>query len=60
MLHPGANTLDSLRFQQFVSCNGTKTKSHCSSCVYGKHIKSPFYDSKSFTLSAFDIIHNDL
>ncbi|CAH9104714.1 unnamed protein product [Cuscuta epithymum] len=33
---------------------------YCSSCPLGKHSKMPFYNSMSYTILPFDIIHSDL
>ncbi|CAH9094726.1 unnamed protein product [Cuscuta europaea] len=57
--HPGAAVLRSLRHSNLIDCN----KSHmtyCSSCHLGKHSKMPFYNSMSYTVLPFDIIHSDL
>ena len=35
-------------------------KKLCQSCVLGKHIRLRFYESTSFTMSPFDIVHSDL
>jgi hypothetical protein len=32
----------------------------CHSCTLGKQIKLPFYDSLSYTLLPFDIVHSDI
>ncbi|XP_071738966.1 uncharacterized protein [Rutidosis leptorrhynchoides] len=57
--HPGANILRLLSNKKIInSCN--KNSSLCESCVFGKHIRLPFYDSSSITYSPFDIIHGDV
>lgn len=58
--HPGVNVLSSLRNNNYIQCNRNSFTSVCQSCVFGKHIKLPFYDSSSSTLAPFDIIHSDL
>lgn len=58
--HPGVHVLSSLRNKNYIQCNRNKQSLVCQSCVFGKHIKLPFYDSISSTISPFDIIHSDL
>nr|GEW40943.1 hypothetical protein [Tanacetum cinerariifolium] len=57
---PGARILNSLKNKRYIQCNQTSRTSVCQSCVFGKQIKMPFYDSSSSTLLPFDIIHSDL
>lgn len=58
--HPGSSILRSLSKNKFIGCNNLISKFVCDSCVFGKHIKFPFYASQSHTLVPFDIMHNDL
>ena len=57
--HPGAKFLNFLRTNKLVLCNKARQNS-CVSCPLGKLTKLPFYDSMSFTILPFDIIHRDL
>nr|KYP66503.1 Retrovirus-related Pol polyprotein from transposon TNT 1-94 [Cajanus cajan] len=57
--HPGNAIINSLRSNKFIECNKA-CQSFCSSCPIGKHVKLPFYDSSSYTVLPFDIIHSDL
>ena len=57
--HPGAKVLNFLRTNKLVLCNKARQNS-CVSCPLGKLTKLPFYDSMSFTIFPFDIIHSDL
>jgi hypothetical protein len=58
--HPDSSLLRILHKQNTISVGSFSGSKLCQSCVFGKHIKLPFMDSLSFTLSAFDIIHSDL
>ncbi|XP_071741111.1 uncharacterized protein [Rutidosis leptorrhynchoides] len=58
--HPGVNVLKSLRNKNYVQCNSINKLSLCQSCVFGKHVRLPFYASTSTTFNPFDIIHSDL
>uniref|UniRef100_A0A251TLB0 Putative ribonuclease H-like domain, GAG-pre-integrase domain protein n=1 Tax=Helianthus annuus TaxID=4232 RepID=A0A251TLB0_HELAN len=57
--HPGKHLLQSLKLSSFVDF-GKFNNTLCQSCVFGKSVKLPFYDSINNTHSAFDIIHSDL
>ncbi|MFS7991853.1 putative RNA-directed DNA polymerase [Helianthus anomalus] len=57
--HPGDNLLQSLKLSTFVDF-GKFNKTICQSCIFGKSVKFPFYDSVNCTRSAFDIVHSDL
>ena len=58
--HPGAPVLNSLGKNKLIECNQIKDSCICHSCSLGKHVKLPFYASKSHTTMPFDIIHSDL
>ncbi|KAI3730926.1 hypothetical protein L1987_62107 [Smallanthus sonchifolius] len=57
--HPGQHLLHPLKSS---SCIDFGKPSHiiCQSCVFGKGVKLPFYDSLNKTSLPFDIIHSDL
>jgi hypothetical protein len=44
----------------FNSVDRFDNKHVCQSCVFGKHVRLPFYDSLSVTHLPYDIIHDDL
>jgi hypothetical protein len=52
--------MQSLHRIKFISCEHFSSKTICNSCVFGKHVKSPFNSYKNDTLMSFDILHNDL
>lgn len=56
--HSGPTILSSLRNHDLISCN--KTRSFCTSCPLGKHVRLPFCDSLTTTTMPFDIVHSDL
>ncbi|XP_076937369.1 uncharacterized protein LOC143604938 [Bidens hawaiensis] len=58
--HPGNSLLQCLNKKQFISVDRPSIKRLCQSCVFGKHVKLPFYDSLSTTYMPFDILHSDL
>ncbi|KAJ9565690.1 hypothetical protein OSB04_001656 [Centaurea solstitialis] len=57
--HPGQNLLHSLKSSSCINY-GKPSTTLCQSCVYGKGVKLPFYDSLNKTSLPFDIIHSDL
>lgn len=58
--HPGATIIDSLRLNNFIKCNPSRTLNVCHACSLGKHAKLPFVASNSRTFMPFDVIHCDL
>ena len=58
--HLGTLVLNTLKNNKLIGCNKTSLTSFCQSCVFGKHVKLPFYDSLSRTHLLFDICHSDL
>ena len=58
--HPGTPVLSSLRRNNFIICNKFQDNFFCNSCLLGKQIKLPFYESLSFTSLPFDIVHSDI
>ena len=58
--HPGAPILDVLRKNKSIDCNRLSSSSLCQSCVFGKHIKLPFFSSSTSTSMPFDIIRSDI
>ncbi|KAK9070010.1 hypothetical protein SSX86_010408 [Deinandra increscens subsp. villosa] len=58
--HPGATILRLLNSSNKIRVNKFSNKPLCSSCVMGKHIKLPFYESLSVTNAPFDIVHSDV
>ncbi|KAJ9541276.1 hypothetical protein OSB04_027782 [Centaurea solstitialis] len=57
--HPGTSSLSTLKHVLPLN-SSVKRSSICSSCVFGKQLKLPFYPSSSITYLPFDIIHSDL
>ncbi|XP_076906863.1 uncharacterized protein LOC143563131 [Bidens hawaiensis] len=51
--HPGNNLLQSLKLDSFIDY-GKLDKTLCQSCVFGKSVKLPFYDSVNSTSFASD------
>lgn len=45
--HPGAPVFDSLRINKFINCNKEHVSQVCHSCSLEKHIKLPFFDSRT-------------
>jgi hypothetical protein len=58
--HPSSSLLRILNKRNFISVKTFSDKHLCQSCVFGKHVKLPFYDSVSVTCLPFDILHSDL
>ena len=58
--HLGVSVLNSLRKNKFICCEPFNSYVVCDSCVLGKHVKLPFFDSQTTTLMHFDILHSDL
>jgi hypothetical protein len=58
--HQGTPILSPLHRNKSLLCNKFRNIFFCHSCPLGKQIKLPFYDSMSFTLFPFDIVHSDL
>lgn len=58
--HPGPSVLRSLSKNKFICCEHLSSSTVCESCVFGKHVKLPFYASSTNTLMPFDIMHSDL
>ncbi|KAD2805276.1 hypothetical protein E3N88_38653 [Mikania micrantha] len=58
--HPGTDLLRFLNKQNVISFRNVSSKQLCQSCVFGKHVKLPFYDSSSTTGLPFDIVHSDV
>lgn len=58
--HPGSLVFNSLKNNKLSDCKRTSVSSVCQSCVFGKHVKLPFYDSVSHTCMLFDICHSNL
>ncbi|KAK9066849.1 hypothetical protein SSX86_014172 [Deinandra increscens subsp. villosa] len=58
--HPGSSIIRILNSRNNICVNNISDSSFCQSCVMGKQIKLPFYDSISHTSSPFDIVHSDL
>ncbi|KAI3693821.1 hypothetical protein L1987_76773 [Smallanthus sonchifolius] len=57
--HPGNSLLHSLKSSSFINFS-KPNNTLCQSCVFGKSVKLPFYDSMNKTHLPFDIIHSDL
>ncbi|KAJ9567440.1 hypothetical protein OSB04_003406 [Centaurea solstitialis] len=57
--HPGKSLLHSLKSSSFIDFS-KPNNTLCQSCVFGKSVKLPFYDSMNKTHLPFDIIHSDL
>ena len=58
--HPGVSVLNSLRNNKFICCEPFHKSAICDSCVLGKQVKLPFFNSQTATLMPFDILHSDL
>ncbi|KAD6795397.1 hypothetical protein E3N88_06293 [Mikania micrantha] len=58
--HPGASILNLLKPSLSFDSVSKPLNSVCSSCVFGKQIKLPFFPSYSCTYLPFDIVHSDL
>ncbi|KAJ9535722.1 hypothetical protein OSB04_un001122 [Centaurea solstitialis] len=57
--HPGKSLLHSLKSSSFIDFS-KPNNTLCQSCVFGKSVKLPFYDSMNKTHLPFDIIHSNL
>ncbi|KAK1421243.1 hypothetical protein QVD17_23430 [Tagetes erecta] len=57
--HPGNSLLHSLKSSSSINFS-KPNNTLCQSCVFGKSVKLPFYDSMNKTYLPFDIIHSDL
>ena len=58
--HPGIPVFNSLQRNNFILCNKLPKHYFCHSCPLGKHTKLPFYESSSYTMMPFDIVHSDI
>ena len=58
--HPSSSLLRVLNKRNSISVKTFSDKHLCQSCLFGKHVKLPFYDSVSVTCLPFDILHSDL
>jgi histone deacetylase 1/2 len=58
--HPSVSVLNSLRKNKFICCEPFNSSVICDSCVLGKQVKLPFFNSQTTTLMPFDILHSGL
>jgi histone deacetylase 1/2 len=57
--HPGSHIMTRLHQLHHIPSNKASS-SLCNACQLGKHIRSPFFPSQTFTSRPFECIHCDL
>ena len=58
--HVNKASLHSLISSNSISCNKQVSHEICEACQLGKHLKLPFYESKTTVSSPFELIHSDV